>query len=322
MLNKRVLAAAIVSASLIAPAVSPAAHAQNVANKEESVVEQGGLFKVELSVNPVHAGDKKITGTVKMAKDQTEQRINAVYPNVQSGFTVVTKTQVQFPEEVVFEITVQDTVTLNAGDSVTIASVPDKNSVGQGVEYDLVKVSVQPAKPADEQPPAPQPLPKPNPEPNTPAPGGDNSKPGADQKPENGQQDSKPESGQKPEGGLPKPEDERPKPEGDQQESKPQGGHKPEGENPGADKKPEAPKDPEKNPKDPKLPGDNGKKPEVDKDMLQGSSTIGDLFKILAALGGTAGLISGLVKLLTQGSSNANFMQSIRDFFAQFNIKF
>lgn len=322
MLNKRVFAAAIVSASLIAPAVSPAAHAQNVANQEGLAVEQGGLFKVELSVNPIHAGDKKITGTVKMAKDQTEQRINAAYPNAQSGFTIVTKTQVQFPEEVDFEITVQDAVTLNAGDSVTLASVPDKNSVGQGMKYDLVEVSVQPAKSAGEQTPAPQPLPEPNPAPNTPAPGGDNSKPGADQKPENGQQDSKPESGQKPEGGQPKPEGEKPKPEGDQQESKPQGEHKPQGENPGAGKKPEAPKDPENTPKDPKLPGDNGKKPEVDKEMLQGSSTVGDLFKILAALGGAAGLISGVAKLLTQGSSSANFMQSIRDFFAQFGIKF
>ena len=56
--------------------------------------------------------------------------------------------------------------------------------------------------------------------------------------------------------------------------------------------------------------------------MLQGSSTIGDLFKILAALGGATGLISGVVKLLTRGSGSANFVQSIRDFFAQFNIKF
>lgn len=63
-------------------------------------------------------------------------------------------------------------------------------------------------------------------------------------------------------------------------------------------------------------------KPEIDKDMLQGSSTVGDLFKILAALGGVAGLISGVVKLLTLGSGSANFLQPLRGFLSQFNIRF
>lgn len=312
MLNKRVLAAAIMSASLIAPVVSPAAHAQNVTMQPgESQQSQVSV----LQIDPVKEGATKITGRIGLQAPEETVKITALLMRqVHLLSTSVSKSSSDVPELVEFEIMIPSTHLPMAGDQIQIgpAGEPTKQQV----------ITVLGSDSAEQQTPAPQPLPEPNPAPNTPAPGGDNSKPGADQKPENGQQDSKPESGQKPEGGQPKPEGEKPKPEGDQQESKPQGEHKPQGENPGAGKKPEAPKDPENTPKDPKLPGDNGKKPEIDKEMLQGSSTVGDLFKILAALGGAAGLISGVAKLLTQGSSSANFMQSIRDFFAQFGIKF
>ncbi|MDK4327026.1 hypothetical protein ACPV6E_04890 [Corynebacterium propinquum] len=303
MLNKRVLAAAIMSASLIAPVVSPAAHAQNVTMQPgESQQSQVSV----LQIDPVKEGATKITGRIGLQAPEETVKITALLMRqVHLLSTSVSKSSSDVPELVEFEIMIPSTHLPMAGDQIQIgpAGEPTKQQV----------ITVLGSDSAEQQTPAPQPLPEPNPAPNTPAPGGDDSKPGADQKPEDGQQDSKPESGQKPEGDQPKPEGEKPKPEGDQ---------KPEGETPGAGKKPEAPKGPENTPKDPKLPGDNGKNPEVDKDMLQGSSTIGDLFKILAALGGATGLISGVVKLLTLGSGSANFVQSIRDFFAQFNIKF
>ena len=290
MLNKRVLAAAIMSASLIAPVVSPAAHAQNVTMQPgESQQSQVSV----LQIDPVKEGATKITGRIGLQAPEETVKITALLMRqVHLLSTSVSKSSSDVPELVEFEIMIPSTHLPMAGDQIQIG--PAGEPTNQQV------ITVLGSDSAEQQTPAPQPLPEPNPAPNTPAPGGDDSKPGADQKPEDGQQDSKPESGQKPEGDQPKPE----------------------GETPGAGKKPEAPKGPENTPKDPKLPGDNGKNPEVDKDMLQGSSTIGDLFKILAALGGATGLISGVVKLLTLGSGSANFVQSIRDFFAQFNIKF
>ena len=100
------------------------------------------------------------------------------------------------------------------------------------------------------------------------------------------------------------------------------GDKKPEDQKPSEEKKPEAPKAPEKKPEGPKLPGEGGKKPEIDKGALQGSSNIGDFFKTLAAIGGVVGVVSGVVKLFTQGFNGAHFLQPLRDFLAQFNIKF
>ncbi|RUP92129.1 hypothetical protein [Corynebacterium pseudodiphtheriticum] len=99
------------------------------------------------------------------------------------------------------------------------------------------------------------------------------------------------------------------------------GENKPEGQKPSEEKKPEAPKAPEKKPESPKLPGEGDKKPEIDKGALQGSSNIGDFFKTLAAIGGVVGVVSGVVKLFTQGFSDAHFLQPLRGFLAQFNIK-
>lgn len=311
MLNKRVVAAAIVSASLIAPVVSPAAHAQNgTMQAGESQQSQVSV----LQIDPVKEGATKITGRIGLQAPEETVTISALLMRqVHLLSTSVSKSSSDVPELAEFVIMIPSTHLPMAGDQIRVgpAGEPTKQQV----------ITVLASDSAEQQTPAPQPLPMPNPAPDTPVPGEGNSKPEADQKPDNGQQDSKPESGQKPEDNQPKPEDGKPKPEGGQQESKPEGEQKPEGENPGADKKPEAPKDPENTPKDPKLPGDNEKKPEIDKDMLQGSSTVGDLFKILAALGGVAGLISGVVKFLTLGSGSANFLQPIRDFFAKFNIK-
>ena len=238
MLNKRVLAAAIMSASLIAPVVSPAAHAQNVTMQPgESQQSQVSV----LQIDPVKEGATKITGRIGLQAPEETVKITALLMRqVHLLSTSVSKSSSDVPELVEFEIMIPSTHLPMAGDQIQIgpAGEPTKQQV----------ITVLGSDSAEQQTPAPQPLPEPNPAPNTPAPGGDDSKPGADQKPEDGQQDSKPESGQKPEGDQPKPEGEKPKPEGDQ---------KPEGETPGAGKKPEAPQGPENTPKDPKLPGDN-----------------------------------------------------------------
>lgn len=178
----------------------------------------------------------------------------------------------------------------------------------------------------------------------------DGKKPEGEAKPEGEQQVPNPETEKKPEADEQKPagdaEDTKPgdkdkQPGGKEQqpekpgmsENKPAdpktpenegmkpGENQPEGQKPSEEKKPEAPKAPEKKPEAPKLPGEGGKKPEIDKGALQGSSNIGDFFKTLAAVGGVVGVVSGVVKLFTQGFSDAHFLQPLRGFLAQFNIK-
>lgn len=178
----------------------------------------------------------------------------------------------------------------------------------------------------------------------------DGKKPEGEAKPEGEQQVPNPETEKKPEADEQKPagdaEDTKPgdkdkQPGGKEQqpekpgmsENKPAdpktpenegmkpGENQPEGQKPSEEKKPEAPKVPEKKPEAPKLPGEGGKKPEIDKGALQGSSNIGDFFKTLAAVGGVVGVVSGVVKLFTQGFSDAHFLQPLRGFLAQFNIK-
>ncbi|ERJ46179.1 hypothetical protein N579_02580 [Corynebacterium pseudodiphtheriticum 090104] len=178
----------------------------------------------------------------------------------------------------------------------------------------------------------------------------DGKKPEGEAKPEGEQQVPNPETEKKPEADEQKPagdaEDTKPgdkdkQPGGKEQqpekpgmsENKPAdpktpenegmkpGENQPEGQKPSEEKKPEAPKAPEKKPEAPKLPGEGGKKPEIDKGVLQGSSNIGDFFKTLAAVGGVVGVVSGVVKLFTQGFSDAHFLQPLRGFLAQFNIK-
>ncbi|WKS48748.1 hypothetical protein NLL32_08390 [Corynebacterium propinquum] len=323
MLNKRVFAAAVLSVSLVVPSVAQAEPAVsraelNAANDDDGVnAEQVGLFNVELKVNPIKAGDKKIFGTVTMAKEQTEQTINVVFMNAQTASTTVFKTQFASPEIVDFEILVQDAVTLGTGETVRLAPVPSQNNPAEGKKFIGTAVTVQPAVAVESEKPSPAPTPIPEPE--TP-------KPDQPEPPQGGQQTPNPDAGEQTPG-----DKEQQKPESPEDPKTPEN----EGQKPGEEKKPEAPnapedkdkqpeppKNPGKEPKDPQVPGGDGKKPEVDKDALQGSSTIGDFFKTLAALGGVAGIVSGIVNLFSQGSSGANFVQPLRDFLAQFNSKF
>lgn len=322
MLNKRVFAAAVLSVSLVVPSVAQAEPAvsqagSNAANDGGVNAEQVGLFNVELKVNPIKAGDKKISGMVIMAKEQVEQQINVVFPNAQTASTTVQKTQHSFAEAVEFEISVQDAVTLREGETVMLAPVASLKNSGEGKKFVVTTVTVQPAVAVESEKPSPAPTPIPEPE--TP-------KPDQPEPPQDGQQTPNPDAGEQTPG-----DKEQQKPESPEDPKTPEN----EGQKPGEEKKPEAPnapedkdkqpeppKNPGKEPKDPQVPGGDGKKPEVDKDALQGSSTIGDFFKTLAALGGVAGIVSGIVNLFSQGSSGANFVQPLRDFLAQFNSKF
>lgn len=135
------------------------------------------------------------------------------------------------------------------------------------------------------------------------------------EKPEKpGQSENKPADPKTPENEGMKPGENKPEAQKPSEEKKPEAPKTPE-------KKPEAPKSPEMKPESPKLPGEGDKKPEIDKGALQGSSNIGDFFKTLAAIGGVVGVVSGVVKLLTQGFSGPHFLQPLRGFLAQFNIK-
>jgi len=57
-------------------------------------------------------------------------------------------------------------------------------------------------------------------------------------------------------------------------------------------------------------------------DDAVGSSKIGKVFGVIAGLGGLAALVAGATHWLNQNQDFAHFLQPLRDFLAQFNIKF
>lgn len=289
MLNRRVVVAIAALGSLAIPsvsAISPVAQAQEIA----PVVADDASKQVILDQPRV--GDVKITGKVLLEDGQNTQSVTVYFPQRQHSEKVqVTREGTAGTDLVAFEYTVPTLRPLQEGETVTVAIAGKTNT--------FQTVTVQKAL-TPETNPAPVP------------------EPGNEHKPEVEQPAPQPQDKeQQPEGGN--------KPGEGQQSRMPEDGKKPEGEqqipNPETEKKPEAPKTPEKKPESPKLPGEGDKKPEIDKAALQGSSNIGDFSKTLAAIGGVVGVVSGVVKLFTQGFSDAHFLQPLRGFLAQFNIK-
>lgn len=306
MLNKRVVVAIAALGSLAVPsvsAISPVAQAQEIA----PVVADDASKQV--IVDQPRVGDAKITGKVLFADGQNTQSVTVLFPQrLHSEQVQVTREGTAGTDLVAFEYTVPTLRPLQEGETVTVGIAGKTNT--------FQTVTVQKAL-TPETSPAPVPDPgneqKPEVEQPTPQPQDKEQQPEGGNKQGENQQSPMPEAEKKPEGEA-KPEREQPegeaKPEGEQQVP-----------NPETEKKPEAPKAPEKKPENPKLPGEGDKKPEIDKGALQGSSNIGDFFKTLAAIGGVVGVVSGVVKLLTQGFSGPHFLQPLRGFLAQFNIK-
>ena len=338
MLNKRVVVAIAALGSLAVPsvsAISPVAQAQEIA----PVVADDASKQV--IVDQPRVGDAKITGKVLFADGQNTQSVTVLFPQrLHSEQVQVTREGTAGTDLVAFEYTVPTLRPLQEGETVTVGIAGKTNT--------FQTVTVQKAL-TPETSPAPVPDPgneqKPEVEQPTPQPQDKEQQPEGGNKQGENQQSPMPEAEKKPEGEA-KPEREQPegeaKPEGEQQvpnpetEKKPEadeqkpagdaedmkpGEKKPESQKPSEEKKPEAPKAPEKQPENPKLPGEGDKKPEIDKGALQGSSNIGDFFKTLAAIGGVVGVVSGVVKLLTEGFSGPHFLQPLRGFLAQFNIK-
>lgn len=331
MLNKRVVVAIAALGSLAIPSVSiisPVAHAQEIA----PVVADDASKQV--IVDQPRVGDAKITGKVLLEDGQNTQSVTVLFPQrLHSEQVQVTREGTAGTDLVAFEYTVPTLRPLQEGETVTVGIAGKTNT--------FQTVTVQKAL-TPETNPAPVPDPgneqKPEVEQPAPQPQDKEQQPEGGNKPGEGQQSPMPEDGKKPEGEakpegeqqVPNPETEK-KPEADEQkptepktpenEGMKPGENQPEGQKPSEEKKPEAPKVPEKKPEAPKLPGEGGKKPEIDKGALQGSSNIGDFFKTLAAVGGVVGVVSGVVKLFTQGFSDAHFLQPLRGFLAQFNIK-
>lgn len=342
MLNKRVVVAIAALGSLAVPsvsAISPVAQAQEIA----PVVADDASKQV--IVDQPRVGDAKITGKVLVADGQNTQSVTVFFPQRQHLEQVQgTREGTAGTDLVAFEYTVPTLRPLQEGETVTVGIAGKTNT--------FQTVTVQKAL-TPETSPAPVPDPgneqKPEVEQPTPQPQDKEQQPEGGNKQGENQQSPMPEAEKKPEGEA-KPEREQPegeaKPEGEQQapnpetEKKPEadeqkptepktpenegmkpGDKKPGSQKPSEEKKPEAPKAPEKKPESPKLPGEGDKKPEIDKGALQGSSNIGDFFKTLAAIGGVVGVVSGVVKLFTQGFSGPHFLQPLRGFLAQFNIK-
>ena len=331
MLNKRVVVAIAALGSLAIPSVSalsPVAQAQEIA----PVVADDASKQV--IVDQPRVGDAKITGKVLVTEGKNSQSVALLFVGRSHNEHVqATRESTTGSDLVAFEYTVPTSRPLQEGEAITVG-IPGNPKTFQTV---TVQKALTP-----ETSPAPVPAPgnEQNPEVEQPAPQPQDKEqqPEDGNKPGEGQQSPMPEDEKelegeaKPEGEqqAPNPETEK-KPEADEQkptepktpenEGMKPGDKKPEGPKPSEEKKPEAPKAPEKKPESPKLPGEGSKKPEIDKGALQGSSNIGDFFKTLAAIGGVVGVVSGVVKLFTQGFSGPHFLQPLRGFLAQFNIK-
>lgn len=323
MLNKRVVVAIATLGSLAIPsvsAISPVAQAQ-----EEIAPVVADDASKQVIVDQPRVGDAKITGKVLVTDGQNTQSVTVFFPQrLHSEQVQVTREGTAGTDLVAFEYTVPTLRPLQEGEPVSVGIAGNLQTFQTVTVQKALTPEVEPAPaPEGEQKPAPKPGVE-NPE--TPKPGEKEQQPEVTpEKP--GQPETTPQEPQQPEAPRPAPEEEKkpevevpapkpsPAPEGEQKPGKQPGVEKPETPKPEGEKPAPAPK-----PETPKPEG--GKKPEIDKDMLQGSSTVGDLFKILAALGGVAGLISGVVKLLTLGSGSANFLQPLRGFLSQFNIRF
>lgn len=289
---------------------------------------------------PVKAGDTAVKGQAWLHTPGQTRTVSAFFKaQATSGKTTVTNKQTDRPEIIDFTIQIPGPYVPKAGDVITVGFERDSSSQKH--------ITVDAAPSLEEETPAPNPSPAPEvPAPHNPIPekkpedsAPDHGSELQPKQPENGNtpgegdkpgEGAKPDAGDKPGAGKkPDSQPQDPKlPEDTTPEDKKPDNKAPEKEQP-EDKQPEQKtpeqKIPEKpgNPKTPapKVPGDT-KNPGVDKDGVQGSSSVGDLFKTLAAIGGVIGLITGVSKILFQGTNGLDFLQPLRGFLSQFNIRF
>ena len=200
-------------------------------NGKEGDVEGESQFIVRAKVNDIKAGDRKVTGTVRLYPAHSEQRIGATFPG---GY--VEKTAVNLPEgveaqDVPFEIDVPESVQLKAGDEVFVTPIPNvaNQETGEGNGQNIVVKAAETAEEPSDNP-------------------GD------------GTSDA---------------------------------------------------------PAKPSAPGSDDVSDEV-----EGSSQFGKVFGVIAGLGGLAALVAGATHWMSQNQDFAYFLQPLRDFLAQFNIKF
>jgi translation initiation factor 2 (IF-2; GTPase) len=343
MLNKRVVVAIAVMGTLAVPAVSvitPVAQAQVV----PAAADVNDASK-QIVVDQPRVGDAKITGKVLIADGENSQKVAVLFvSNVHRDEIQVTRDTTMGADLVSFEYTVPTSRPLQEGEAITVGIPGNQNTFQTVTVQKALTPETSPAPVPDpgneHKPEVEQPTPQPQDKEQQPEGGnkqGENQqspmpeaekKPEGEAKPEREQQAPSPEAQKKPEADEQKPTE----PKTPENEGMKPGDKKPEGPKPSEEKKPEAPKAPEKEPEvpkapekkpeGPKRPGEDSKKPEIDKGALQGSSNIGDFFKTLTAIGGVVGVVSGVVKLFTQGFSGPHFLQPLRGFLAQFNIKF
>ncbi|CAM2733928.1 hypothetical protein COPR103792_00280 [Corynebacterium propinquum] len=275
--------------------------------------EAEGELTYGVTVDPVKVGATKVTGTVVMKKEEKELTIFAVFPRVLTTSMTVDKSRFDVAEEVPFELAVPESLVLEAGQMITVGV--------QGQQDRQTKVTVQAADSGSTESPNPD---QQNPEQSAP------EKPAPDTPaPENPQPDQSAPEQQNPDNPAPgnpgsekKPEDKTPEHKTPEQKNpEPQAPGKPLPDKKPEDKTPEQKKPDDQKKPNPKNPGGQ-KNPELDKDGLQGSSNIGDVFTTLAAIGGVVGLIGGIFKLFTQTSHAPDLLQPLRGFLSQFNIRF
>lgn len=282
MLNKRVVVAIAALGSLAIPSVSAISP---VAQAQEIAPVVADDASKQVIVDQPRVGDAKITGKVLVTDGQNTQSVTVFFPQRQHSEQVqVTREGTAGTDLVAFEYTVPTLRPLQEGETVVVGIAGNPQTFQTVTVQKALTPEVQPA-PEGEQKPGKQPEME---KPETPKPGEKEQQPEvAPEKP--GQPETTPQLPQQPEAPKPAPEEEK-KPEVEMPAPKPT--PKPEGE----------------------------KKPGNDEGGLQGSSSIGDFFKTLAALGGLVGVVTGVVQFFTQGFGSSNFWQPLRDFISRFNI--
>ena len=132
MIQKKVLAAAVVAASLVVPIISAGAPAAQA--KETSAYAAAQASKAnavgQVLVNTIHIGDKQITGKVEFAPGETSKEVGARFDR-RSHLEKVTVTRENSgtSELVPFSIPIPSAYVLKDGEPITVGIVGNFGSL-------------------------------------------------------------------------------------------------------------------------------------------------------------------------------------------------
>ncbi|QQU86889.1 hypothetical protein [Corynebacterium propinquum] len=126
MIHKKILAAAVLSVSLVAPvasALAPAAQAEETS--AYAAAQASNTYAAgQVLVNTIHIGDKHITGKVEFAAGEKSKEVGARFDRrVHVERTTVTRENTGTTELVPFSIPIPNAYELEEGEPITVGIV-------------------------------------------------------------------------------------------------------------------------------------------------------------------------------------------------------